>query len=188
MIKKAILGWNAAPGAPRDWDPKIHGECGALPIRVFPPAAARNPSLAQHCESAWEPTPTELEWLNQGGHLVLKVIGWQIPVALYCEPPTEEQAIGRSQTILEFASRQIDECRQLLANALNIAALIAQNSGLGLASVKELTDAATGLGHIEFGNLEHAPNCPANHLGRTRIPTGPCGCGAQADADKANEG
>jgi len=93
MIKKAILGWNAAPGAPKGWDPALHGECGALPIRAFPPRAIEPGSgiPLQYVESAWEPTPQELEWLNRGGQLVLRVMGWQPPVALYCEPPREEE-------------------------------------------------------------------------------------------------
>jgi hypothetical protein len=85
MIKKAILGWNAAPGAPAGWDPNRDGECGALPIRVL-----KLPGGTMCCESAWEPTPEELAWLNAGGQIVLRVIGWQVPVALYCEPPPAE--------------------------------------------------------------------------------------------------
>jgi hypothetical protein len=87
LLKKAILGWNSAPGAPLDWDPDKHGECGALPIRVFPPKALTGEARVQFCESAWEPTPQELEWLNAGGQVVLRVHGWQVPVALYVEAP-----------------------------------------------------------------------------------------------------
>ncbi len=83
MLKKAILGWNAAPGAPKDWNPERDGDCGALPIRVtFHPDGTVN-----YCESAWEPTPRELEHLMAGGQLVLRVVGWQVPVALYVEAP-----------------------------------------------------------------------------------------------------
>jgi hypothetical protein len=90
MMKKVIAGWNAAPGAPRGWDPKAQGECVALPIRVMPPCALQGLAPVQFCESAWEPTPEELEWLNKGGQLVLRVVGWQVPVALYVEPPPPE--------------------------------------------------------------------------------------------------
>jgi hypothetical protein len=85
MIKKAILGWTHAPGAPANWDPERDGECGALPIRVL-----QLPGGTMCCESAWEPTPQELEWLNAGGQIVLRVGGWQVPVALYVEPPMPE--------------------------------------------------------------------------------------------------
>jgi hypothetical protein len=54
MLKKVIAGWNAAPGAPRDWNPEQDGECGALPIRMFPPAAAKGQTEIQYCESACE--------------------------------------------------------------------------------------------------------------------------------------
>ncbi len=87
MLKKAIEGWNAAPGAPPGWDPARDGECGALPIRVHPAKALKDSTVrVQQCESAWEPTPRELDMLNQGGQIVLRVIGWQPPVALYVEP------------------------------------------------------------------------------------------------------
>ena len=91
MLKKVIRGWNAAPGAPVNWDPARDGDCGALPIRVFPPKALAGDARLQYCESAWEPTPRELEWLNQGGQLVLRVCGWQVPVALYVEPPARDE-------------------------------------------------------------------------------------------------
>jgi hypothetical protein len=189
MIKKMISGWNAAPGAPKGWDPTVHGECGALPVRVFPPAAARNPSLAHYCESAWEPTPTELEWLTQGGTVVLRVVGWQIPVALYCEAPSEDEAVGRGETVLELAARQLAECRHILAHALN--ALNGAEFFLAPEDPKtwpqKLTDTAIALGHVSFDALHHAPKCPANHFHKTRMPTGHCRCGAQRDADKAKQ-
>ena len=93
MLKKVIKGWNAAPGAQANWDPELQGECGALPIRVFPPLALAGRAPLQWCESAWEPTPQELDWLNAGGQIVLRVCSWQVPVALYVEPPpSEDQA------------------------------------------------------------------------------------------------
>lgn len=90
MLKKVIAGWNAAPGAPAGWDPSRDGECGCLPIRVFPPRALQGMGPVKFCESAWEPTPAELEMLNEGGQVVLRVLGWQVPVALYVEPPPAE--------------------------------------------------------------------------------------------------
>ena len=92
MLKKVIHNWNAAPGAPKGWDPKRDGDCGALPIRTFPHDALTNPaSRLEYVESAWEPTPQELEWLNQGGSLILRVVVWQVPVALYVDPPIEAE-------------------------------------------------------------------------------------------------
>ncbi len=63
----------------------MHGACGALATRVTPYA----PGIVC-CESAWEPTPQELRDLNAGGQVVLRVIGWQVPVALYVEPPPSD--------------------------------------------------------------------------------------------------
>ena len=81
MLKKVIAGWNAN----RD-DP-----CGALRIRLVPAAILTTPGVQlQYCESAWEPTPAELDALNAGGQVILRVCGWQCPVALYCELPPEE--------------------------------------------------------------------------------------------------
>ena len=95
MITRVIHGWNAAPGAPKDWDPARDGECGALAIRVFPPKALQEPSVrVQYVESAWEPTPQELEWLNQGGSLILRIVGWQVPCAMYVEPPATMESAG----------------------------------------------------------------------------------------------
>lgn len=87
MLKKAIAGWNAAPGAPADWDPARDGDCGALPIRYWPRNTRLDGSAprVRWCESAWEPTPRELEQLLAGGQVVLRVHGWQVPVALYVE-------------------------------------------------------------------------------------------------------
>jgi hypothetical protein len=89
MEKQLIDGYNCIPGAPPNWEASKFGECGALPIRIFPPAAIANPGIVdvQYCESAWLPTAQELEWLNKGGQLILRVHSWQVPVALYVNPP-----------------------------------------------------------------------------------------------------
>ena len=81
MLKQVISGYHATPGAPPNWDPS-HGTCGVLPIRVL----ADSTGQPYACESAWLPTATELEQLNAGGTVVLRVIGMQPPVTLYVEP------------------------------------------------------------------------------------------------------
>ncbi len=91
MITRRIRGWNCCPGAPVGWTPERDGDCGVLPVRVFPPTALTKPNTpVQYCESAWEPTPAELEMLNTGGSVVLRVVGWQVPVALYVEPSQQD--------------------------------------------------------------------------------------------------
>lgn len=83
MTPKTIAGANANPGAPKDWNPE-DGTCGQLPIRVeFREDDGRN--RVKHCDSAWQPSPEELALLNAGGQVVLRVIGWQVPVALWVE-------------------------------------------------------------------------------------------------------
>ncbi len=79
-----IKGWNAAPGAPADWNPARGGECGALPIR----ATTHADGSVAHCESAWLPSAEDLELLNAGHPIVFRVVGWQVPVALYVDPFT----------------------------------------------------------------------------------------------------
>ncbi len=94
MIAKHIAGANAYPGAPKGWDEKRDGSCGHLAVRVMMNA---DRAIA-YCESAWEPTPKELEMLNAGGQVVLRVVGWQVPVALYVEPAPAEETIHGEQS------------------------------------------------------------------------------------------
>jgi hypothetical protein len=85
MTPKAIAGANANPGAPSDWDAKRDGTCGRLPIRAeFYDSFGQQ--HVKHCDSAWQPSPEELALLNAGGQVVLRVIGWQVPVSLRVEP------------------------------------------------------------------------------------------------------
>lgn len=90
MLTKRIAGANAYPGAPKGWNPEKDGSCGHLAVRMF----QREDQTVAYCESAWEPTPKELEMLNAGGQIVLRVVGWQVPVALYVEPaPAEKEVV-----------------------------------------------------------------------------------------------
>lgn len=81
MITRRIAGATHYLGAPAGWQPDKDGDCGYLAIRT-----EGNPRQGSGwCESAWEPTPRELEALNNGGSVILRIIGWQPPVALYVE-------------------------------------------------------------------------------------------------------
>ena len=82
MEHGTIKGWNAAPGAPANWNPERDGECGALPIRVTKHADG---SVA-YCESAWIPNATDIELMKAGHPIILHVVGWQVPVAVYVDP------------------------------------------------------------------------------------------------------
>lgn len=117
MLKKVIAGWNAAPGAPANWNPSRDGDCGALPIRYWPRDAKLDGSgpRMKWCESAWEPTPRELEMLQGGGQVVLRVWGWQVPVALYVEPlghGGEQPALASD--LVTVSPETYREIRQLL--------------------------------------------------------------------------
>lgn len=81
MIPRRILNASHWLGAPIGWKPDSDGDCGHLAIRTS--GEPRHGS--GWCESAWEPTPHELEQLNAGGSIILRIVGWQPPVAIYVE-------------------------------------------------------------------------------------------------------
>lgn len=72
MKPARINNSNACPGAPKDWDEKKDGSCGALPIQWD----------GRYAISAWKPTSKELAELNAGGYVTLTVVGWQPPVMI----------------------------------------------------------------------------------------------------------
>ena len=81
MIPRRIMNAVHWLGAPAGWKPESDGDCGHLAIRTSgDPRHGRG-----WCESAWEPTPAELEELNKGGSIILRILSWQPPVALYVE-------------------------------------------------------------------------------------------------------
>jgi hypothetical protein len=75
-----IAGATHTLGAPKEWDNERDGHCGRLAVR----------KVGNVYESAWELTPEEIEAINQGGHIVLRVVGGQPPVQLWVEPPRAE--------------------------------------------------------------------------------------------------
>lgn len=77
MQVAAIKGATHNPGAPRGWVPG-NGPCGTLPV-IYRKDAHGN----WECVSAWKPAPEELKTLNEGGFVILSVIGWQVPVCVY---------------------------------------------------------------------------------------------------------
>lgn len=98
MIARRIMNASHWLGAPAGWKPDKDGECGHLAIRT-----SGDPRHSSgYCESAWEPTPREIEQLNAGGSIILRVMGWQPPVALYVEKaehalePVEEVKVAPS--------------------------------------------------------------------------------------------
>jgi len=81
MIPRRIEGANVVFHAPSEWDAKTYGTCLELHAR----------RRGNTIETAWEPTPAELELLARGGSLVLSIVGVQPPVALYVLPPPVEE-------------------------------------------------------------------------------------------------
>jgi hypothetical protein len=66
-----VRNWNAPP----NWDGELNGPCGVLPARLVETA----PGMWMW-ESAWEPTPEELKYLNNGGSIHLFVSAHPHPV------------------------------------------------------------------------------------------------------------
>lgn len=79
MLPVRIAGTTHTLGAPKDWDESVDGKCCGLAIRFVDGC----------CQSAWQPTPKELDILNAGGSVVLSIVGNQPPVNLSCEPFVE---------------------------------------------------------------------------------------------------
>lgn len=57
-------------GAPENWDEEKFGKCEVLPVCY----------MNGRSVSMWKPTARELQILNEGGVVVLHVVGWQVPV------------------------------------------------------------------------------------------------------------
>lgn len=102
MIPRRILGASHWLGAPAGWKPDVDGDCGHLAIRTQgDPRHGRG-----WCESAWEPTPKELEQLNAGGSVILRVVSWQPPVAVY----VEEVGTGWSTEVVQVHPSELTVC------------------------------------------------------------------------------
>ncbi len=85
MIPVRIKGATRYLGAPVGWEPETNGPCAHLAIRDA--MAGQVPIM----ESAWEPTPAELEALNNGGKVYLRIVGVQHPpVMLYALGPASK--------------------------------------------------------------------------------------------------
>jgi hypothetical protein len=82
-----IAGATRNLGAPQNWDPETHGECGVLPIRD----GLHSPGVPCMV-SEWKPNPEEIAVLAAGGSIFLSIIGSSHPVvAVYI---ADEKAEG----------------------------------------------------------------------------------------------
>lgn len=71
-----VAGQNADFSKPLDWDDKLDGECGSLPVRIGTDHRTRTMT------SNWLPSPEELAVLNAGGVVELCCVGNQPPVSV----------------------------------------------------------------------------------------------------------
>ena len=94
MDVATIKGATHNPGAPRGWT-ESNGPCGALPI-VYRKDSFGNPESV----SAWKPTEDELRMLNEGGFVILSVVGWQVPVSVYVGDKDVATAAGSKRNDL----------------------------------------------------------------------------------------
>lgn len=84
MLVKLISGFTKVWGAPENWEASKMGECGGLPARLV------ETSAGPMWESAWEPTPEELNMLNKGGTVHLFVGAHPHPVVAMSVSPLIE--------------------------------------------------------------------------------------------------
>lgn len=85
MISQKLPGYDLPMGAPSNWNEAEDGPCDILMVKADRYETATGGIAFKSCESAWKPTPEELELLNAGGYVVLHVVGRQPPVALWVE-------------------------------------------------------------------------------------------------------
>jgi hypothetical protein len=83
MIPVRIYNANVTYVSPNNWDEKKNGKCNDLHVRFNP--------LERTFQSAWEPTPAQLDLIKKGGKIVLTVWGSQPPVGLHVERETEDE-------------------------------------------------------------------------------------------------
>ena len=82
MIPARISGCTRALAAPADWTPDTNGPCAGLLIRD---EIEEGLPIMTSC---WEPTPAELQALNNGGKVYLKIVGaGHPPVMIYALGP-----------------------------------------------------------------------------------------------------
>lgn len=82
IIARRIAGATHNLGAPQGWDADRDGDCGGLWVREHGDARSGHGWV----ESAWELTPDDIERLKEGRSLIVRIYGWQPPIALYIDP------------------------------------------------------------------------------------------------------
>lgn len=74
MMHQVIAGWNAS----------LHGAnvCDGAYYGLMHRVEYNSDGTDKHCETAWLPTPRELELLNEGASITLRMRGRQVAVDL----------------------------------------------------------------------------------------------------------
>jgi hypothetical protein len=72
-----IAGWTNAMGAPEGWDEQTSEPCNVLHVRV-----TQRDGYASF-ESAWFPTPDQIERMIAGAPVIASIAGGQPPMHLY---------------------------------------------------------------------------------------------------------
>lgn len=90
MLKQRIVGAMLDLGKPKDWNEERDGPCDSLPVRVM-----QHPGGLVEMQSAWQPTPEELDTLNRGGPVILTVCSKaHPPVRLEVEEPAADAQLA----------------------------------------------------------------------------------------------
>lgn len=74
-------------GAPKGWDPAKEGGDVFVLYVLRETMEGGTPTFT----SAWTPTPEELEWINRGGPIFLRVVGAQPPVMVWAQAPAPDE-------------------------------------------------------------------------------------------------
>lgn len=82
VIARRIRGATTNLGAPANWDIRRGGYCGQLWIREHGSPRSGDGFV----ESAWEITLDDIERLKEGRSLIVRIFGWQPPIAIYIDP------------------------------------------------------------------------------------------------------
>lgn len=76
MKPSVIFGATNELGAPQNWNTEVHGPCAKLFVRID----------GDVFQSAWKPSPQELQILNEGGAVVIGLVGAQLAMNVVVEP------------------------------------------------------------------------------------------------------
>lgn len=88
MIPKRIHGATNRTQPPNSW-PKLVGP--KVPVTNLLVRQVKTEDGLLVVESAWEPTPIELEMLKRGGTVVVSIAGPVPPMRVYVEPSDDDR-------------------------------------------------------------------------------------------------